>query len=99
MPVTATRPGGWLAGRCDIEGQPGPSGLWLRNAGRARSPRGIGALLPRTLAGRLTDRIGPRPVVLAGMAIAAAGTVPFALAGAHTSELLLSGCWWSVAPG
>ena len=34
---------------------------------------------------------GPRPVVLAGMAIAAAGTVPFALAGAHTSELLLSG--------
>ena len=25
------------------------------------------------------------------MAIAAAGTVPFALAGAHTSELLLSG--------
>jgi hypothetical protein len=28
-------------------------------------------------------------VVLAGMAIAAAGTVPFALAGAHTSELLL----------
>ena len=46
--------------------------------------------LPRTLAGKLTDRIGPRPVVLAGMAIAAAGTVPFALAGAHTSELLLS---------
>jgi dipeptide/tripeptide permease len=29
--------------------------------------------------------------VLAGMAIAAAGTVPFALDGAHTSELLLSG--------
>jgi EmrB/QacA subfamily drug resistance transporter len=59
-------------------------------AGLLMAPQGIGALLPRTLAGRLTDRIGPRPVVLAGMAVAAAGTVPFALAGAHTSELLLS---------
>jgi EmrB/QacA subfamily drug resistance transporter len=59
-------------------------------AGLLLAPQGIGALLPRTLAGKLTDRIGPRPVVLAGMAIAAAGTVPFALAGAHTSELLLS---------
>jgi MFS family permease len=60
-------------------------------AGLLLAPQGIGALLPRTLAGKLTDRIGPRPVVLAGMAVAAAGTVPFALAGAHTSELLLSG--------
>ncbi|HEY7879787.1 MAG TPA: MFS transporter, partial [Streptosporangiaceae bacterium] len=59
-------------------------------AGLLLAPQGIGALLPRTLAGTLTDRIGPRPVVLAGMAVAAAGTVPFALAGAHTSELLLS---------
>ncbi|MGO8982720.1 MAG: MFS transporter, partial [Streptosporangiaceae bacterium] len=47
-------------------------------------------LLPRTLAGRLSDRIGPRPVVLAGIALAAAGTAPFALAGQHTSEVLLS---------
>jgi len=52
-------------------------------AGLLLAPQGIGALLPRTLAGTLTDRIGPRPVVLAGMAIAAAGTVPFALAGAQ----------------
>jgi MFS family permease len=59
-------------------------------AGLLMAPQGIGALLPRTLAGKLTDRIGPRPVVLAGMAVAAAGTVPFALAGTHTSELLLS---------
>ena len=60
-------------------------------AGLLLDPQGIGALLPRTLAGRLTDRIGPQPVVLAGMAIAAAGTISFALAWAHTSELLLSG--------
>ena len=59
-------------------------------AGLLMAPQGIGALLPRTLAGRLTDRIGPRPVVLAGMALAVAGTIPFALAGSHTSELLLS---------
>ncbi len=60
------------------------------DAGLLLAPQGIGALLPRTLAGKLTDRIGPRPVVLAGMALAAAGTVPFAMAGPHTSELLLS---------
>ena len=52
-------------------------------------PRASAPLLPRTIAGRLTDRIGPRPVILAGMALAALGTVPFALAGAHTSEVLL----------
>jgi EmrB/QacA subfamily drug resistance transporter len=59
-------------------------------AGLLLAPQGIGALLPRTLAGKLTDRIGPRPVVMAGMALAAAGTVPFAMAGPHTSEVLLS---------
>ena len=42
------------------------------------------------MAGRLIDRIGPRPVVLAGMTLAALGTVPFALAGVHTNEVLLS---------
>ena len=59
-------------------------------AGLLMVPQGVGSLLPRTVAGRLIDRIGPRPVVLAGMALAALGTVPFALAGTHTSEVLLS---------
>ncbi len=54
-------------------------------------PQGVGALLTRNLAGTLTDRIGARPVVLAGIVLMAAGTLPFALADAHTSYLLLAG--------
>jgi MFS family permease len=42
------------------------------------------------LAGKLTDSLGARPVVLAGMFAATAATVPFALAGMHTSYLWLS---------
>jgi EmrB/QacA subfamily drug resistance transporter len=58
-------------------------------AGLLMVPQGIGSIAPRTLAGRLTDSIGPRFVVLAGIALAAAGTIPFALAGLHTSYWLL----------
>jgi EmrB/QacA subfamily drug resistance transporter len=59
-------------------------------AGVLLVPQGVGSLLPRTLAGKLTDKIGPRTVVLAGIILAAAGTIPFALAGQHTSDVLLS---------
>src|SRR5271170_6891013 len=58
-------------------------------AGLLMVPQGIGSIAPRTLAGRLTDSIGPRLVVLAGVALAAVGTIPFALAGLHTSYWLL----------
>ena len=58
-------------------------------AGLLMVPQGIGSIAPRTLAGRLTDSIGPRIVVLAGIALAAVGTIPFALAGLHTSYWLL----------
>jgi EmrB/QacA subfamily drug resistance transporter len=64
-------------------------GVGVLEAGLLMAPQGIGSLLPRKLAGKLTDSIGPRPVVLAGMLIAAAATVPFALAGLHTSYVLL----------
>jgi EmrB/QacA subfamily drug resistance transporter len=60
------------------------------DAGLLMAPQGIGSLLPRTFAGKLTDRIGPRPVVLVGMAFATLGTVPFIFAGAHTSLVWLS---------
>jgi EmrB/QacA subfamily drug resistance transporter len=58
-------------------------------AGLLLVPQGVGSLLPRTILGKLTDRLGPRPVSLAGIALAAVGTVPFALAGPHTSVVLL----------
>lgn len=58
-------------------------------AGLLMVPQGVGSILPRTILGKLTDRLGPRPVSLAGILLAAAGTVPFALAGPRTSVVLL----------
>jgi EmrB/QacA subfamily drug resistance transporter len=58
-------------------------------AGLMMVPQGLGSLLPRTLAGKLTDKLGARVIVLAGIVLAAAGTIPFALAGLHTSYWLL----------
>ncbi|MFD0683267.1 MDR family MFS transporter [Actinomadura fibrosa] len=51
-------------------------------------PQGLGSLLARPL-GAVADRIGPRPVVLAGIVLAALGTAPFALAGRHTGMPVL----------
>jgi EmrB/QacA subfamily drug resistance transporter len=61
-------------------------------AGLLLAPQGVGLLLTRSLAGRLTDRIGARPVVLAGLVLTLAGTIPYALAGARTSEVILALC-------
>src|SRR5262249_5059332 len=58
-------------------------------AGLLLAPLGIGSLVPRGIAGKLTDRIGPRPVVLAGLILTAAGTLAFAWAGPAASEWLL----------
>jgi EmrB/QacA subfamily drug resistance transporter len=59
-------------------------------AGLLLAPQGIGSLIPRGIAGKLTDRIGPRPVVITGLLLTAAGTLPFAWAGPGTSEWLLA---------
>ena len=51
-------------------------------------PQGVGALLSRTLAGRLTDSIGARLVAIGGFLVMGLATIPFALADAGTSQ------WW-----
>jgi EmrB/QacA subfamily drug resistance transporter len=59
-------------------------------AGLLLAPQGIGSLIPRQIAGRLTDRLGSRPVVLTGLLLTALGTLAFAWAGPGTSEWLLA---------
>jgi EmrB/QacA subfamily drug resistance transporter len=66
-------------------------------AGIMLVPQGVGALLSRGPAGRLTDTIGGRPVAVAGFAIVAAATIPFAFAGPGTSAWLLA--LWLVIRG
>jgi EmrB/QacA subfamily drug resistance transporter len=60
-------------------------------AGLLLIPQGIGTLLSRSVAGRLTDRIGARPVAVLSFVIACIATIPFAFATAGTGEILLSG--------
>ena len=54
------------------------------------TPQGVGSLIPRMLTGKIVDRIGPRPVILGGLAISLLSTLPFAFATASTSEWLLA---------
>ncbi|MFH8381809.1 MDR family MFS transporter [Kitasatospora sp. NPDC018058] len=58
-------------------------------AGLLLIPQGVGALIARGLAGRYTDRFGPRRVSLVAFGLVAASTVPFAFVTAHTGELWL----------
>jgi EmrB/QacA subfamily drug resistance transporter len=53
-------------------------------------PQGLGAALAMPFAGRLTDSIGARVVVPAGVLLALAGTAAYTRVGAHTSYVLLS---------
>jgi MFS family permease len=50
-------------------------------AGLLLAPQGIGSLLPRGIAGKLSDHIGPRLVAVAGLILTALGTLAFAWAG------------------
>jgi EmrB/QacA subfamily drug resistance transporter len=58
-------------------------------AGLLLIPQGVGTLLSRSSAGRLTDRIGARSITWIGFVIVGAATVPFAFATASTNEWLL----------
>ncbi len=58
-------------------------------AGLLLAPQGLGMLLTRGYAGKLTDRIGARPIVLVGFLLTIAGTLAYTQAGLDTNELLL----------
>ncbi|MFC4012051.1 DHA2 family efflux MFS transporter permease subunit [Nonomuraea purpurea] len=60
-------------------------GFTVVQTGLLLVPQGIGSLAVRQAVGRLTDRLGPRPVVLAGVLFASAGMLVFAQAGPGTA--------------
>jgi EmrB/QacA subfamily drug resistance transporter len=58
-------------------------------AGLLLIPQGVGSLAARFVVSKLVTRLGARLVTVVSFLIAAAGTVPFAFAGPHTSAWLL----------
>lgn len=63
-------------------------GTTVLMAGVLLIPQGLGTLATRSIAGRLSDAMGARWLVVAGFLIVLVGTLPFVAAGAHTNE------WW-----
>ena len=59
-------------------------------AGLLMGPQGLGLGIALIVAGRLSDRIGPRPLVLTGLGLTALGTLAFTQADADTSSWLLA---------
>jgi EmrB/QacA subfamily drug resistance transporter len=60
------------------------------DAGLLLIPQGVGSLASRFFVGRLVERFGARAVTIASFLLTALTTVPFALADAGTSTLLLA---------
>jgi EmrB/QacA subfamily drug resistance transporter len=60
------------------------------HAGLLLAPQGVGMGVALVLASRLTDRTGPRPLILIGLALTALGTLPYTRVGPDTSVVLLS---------
>jgi EmrB/QacA subfamily drug resistance transporter len=60
------------------------------HAGLLLAPQGLGLGVALILAGRLSDRIGPRPIVLVGLALTAGGTLACTRISAETSMFFLS---------
>jgi EmrB/QacA subfamily drug resistance transporter len=58
-------------------------------AGLLLAPQSLGTMLALPYVGRLTDRIGARPVVLAGIAVGLLGALTFTQVGAHTNGVIL----------
>ena len=60
------------------------------HAGLLLAPQGLGMGIALVIAGRLTDRLDARPMIVAGLALTAAATFAYTQIGAHTSLVLLS---------
>ncbi len=60
-------------------------------AGLLIAPQGLGAALMLPISGRLTDRLGGGPVVVAGCSLAALATLPLVFVSDHTPYVLLGG--------
>jgi MFS family permease len=63
------------------------------------APQGLGAALAMPLAGRLTDRIGARLVVAAGIAAAVLGMLAYTQVGVHTSYAYLAAALFALGIG
>ncbi|CCH76095.1 Drug resistance transporter, EmrB/QacA subfamily [Nostocoides japonicum T1-X7] len=63
-------------------------GMTALQAGVVLIPQGVGTLLSRVTAGRLTDTVGARWVAFVGFGVLGLATIPFAYADASTSQ------WW-----
>lgn len=59
-------------------------------AGALLAPQGVGLAVSLIVSGRLTDRIGPRPIVLAGLLLTGAGTLVFTQVSTHTGAVELT---------
>jgi len=60
------------------------------HAGLYLAPQGLGAAAASLLAGRLNDRLGPRVLVFAGLAVTSLATIPFGLLDTNTSTAWLA---------
>ena len=58
-------------------------------AGLLLAPQGVGAAVMLPFAGRLTDRFGGGPLVVAGLSVVTLATLPWVFLTAHTSYALL----------
>jgi predicted MFS family arabinose efflux permease len=61
------------------------------HAGLLLAPQGLGAAITMPISGRITDRNGPKTIVLLGIFVLMAATIPFALLSESTPYWLLAG--------
>ncbi|WP_411139906.1 hypothetical protein [Streptomyces sp. x-80] len=58
-------------------------------AGLLPAPQSLGTMLALPYVGKLTDRIGGRPVVLTGITVTTLGTLAYTQVGSRTGDLVL----------